>query len=39
MKKHVVEYTTENPVYNEGRKMWRIAAWFFVIIMVLAYVF
>lgn len=38
-KKHVVEYTTENPVYNEGRAMCKIAWIFIAFILVLAYVF
>jgi hypothetical protein len=39
MKKHVVEYTTENPVYNESRGMAKAVAVFVAIILVLAYVF
>ncbi|QTD79366.1 hypothetical protein fHyEco03_gp06R [Escherichia phage vB_EcoM_fHy-Eco03] len=39
MKKHVVEYTTENPVYNESRGMAKAVAVFIIILMVLSYVF
>ena len=38
-KKHVVEYTTENPVYNESRAMWKAMWVFIIIILVLSYVF
>lgn len=38
-KKHVVEYTTENPVYNESRAMCKVAWVFIIIILVLSYVF
>lgn len=38
-KKYVVEYTDENPVYNEGRAMCKIAWVFIIILMVLSYVF
>lgn len=38
-KKHVVEYTEENPVYNEGRAMTKAVALFIAFILVLAYVF
>lgn len=39
MKKHVVEYTTENPVYNESRGMAKAVAIIVIILLVLAYVF
>lgn len=37
--KHVVEYSTENPVYEEGRAMCKIAWLVVIILLVLAYVF
>lgn len=39
MKKHVVTYTDENPVYNESRGMAKAVVVFVAIILVLAYVF
>lgn len=39
MKKHVVEYTDENPVYNESRGMAKAVAIFVIFLLVLAYVF
>lgn len=38
-KKHVVEYTDENPVYNESRGMAKAVAVFIIILLVLSYVF
>lgn len=38
-KKHVVEYTDENPVYNESRGMAKACAVFIIILLVLSYVF
>jgi hypothetical protein len=38
-KKYVVEYTTVNPVYDEGRAMTKAVALFIAFILVLTYVF
>lgn len=39
VRKHVVEYTTENPVYAANRSMWRIVIGIVIVSMVLSYVF
>lgn len=37
-KKHVVEYSTENPAYEESRGMAKAVAVFVIFLLVLAYV-
>ena len=39
MSKYTVEYTTVNPAYNEGRKMWRAVTVLTVVITLIAIIF
>lgn len=38
MKREPIEYTTVNPAYEEGAKMWKIAAFFIVVIVLLTFI-
>lgn len=38
MKRDPIEYTTVNPAYEEGAKMWKIAACFIAVIVLLTFI-
>lgn len=35
--KNVIQYTTENPAYSEGRKMAKVAIAFVIVLVVLSF--
>lgn len=39
MSKYIVEYTTVNPAYEEGRKTWKAVAVVAIVIIALATIF